>query len=531
MVFIDMKKTLIDFLEKSGQYIVEAEENKSQVPLLDLTDKRENYFCLHNSQINKFAQESPETLACVFIFVLTTIRTNWAQVYYSFPKIIAILTKHSNIEKIIDEYAGEEKFYNNIIFGFKIGAINHIWQNRKSLYTKVKSILDMDDVDKDFALYNYIVKNIAGFSAPKGAFAVQLITGKYGCIDSVNSQMYMKHLDGEFNLNKTNIDQKLKEYIRFLDALKESSLNLDSAKLWNNWCDIVGHRMFYTLPKKILEIKIKLHQDLGSVIDTYNATKTIIQYKKDFPEVTGKTISAQHSELLSRDTFKESAESQKPILKEEYPSDFDWDYLQSLNNLKDIVKYCTSKLGRPKKGSSRLTYLIDNEMVLKVAYNQVGLTQNYNERDESKQEWYGQFLAKIFRYDNERMVWIEMERVKPLRSEDDMKKFLGGYTLEDIQKYILNHQYCENCSEETQKMYDFFKEDEFILELIDFAMAYDMALGDIFHYAHWGVVMRDGKETPVLMDYGLNKQDFKYHYDANIFGATVKKKYRHGKLT
>jgi hypothetical protein len=80
-------------------------------------------------------------------------------------------------------------------------------------------------------------------------------------------------------------------------------------------------------------------------------------------------------------------------------------------------------------------------------------------------------------------------------------------------------------------MYDFFKEDEFILELIDFAMAYDMALGDIFHYAHWGVVMRDGKETPVLMDYGLNKQDFKYHYDANIFGATVKKKYRHGKLT
>lgn len=526
-----MKKIVSEFLEKFGKYVVEGAEKekspKQQGPALDLTADRENYFCLHNTQINKFAQESPESLACVFIFVLTTIRTNWAQVYYSFPKIIAVLTKHSNIEKIITDHPTEEKFYKSIIFGFKVGAINSIWENRKSIFNKVKSILDMgDDVDKDFLLYNFIVKNMKGFSAPKGAFAVQLITGRYGCIDSVNTQMYMKHIKGEFNLNKSNIDEKLKEYVAFLDALKKSTFNLDSAKLWNNWCDIVGHRMFYSLPSKSLEIKVKLEKDFGSTIDTYTVTKTIAQYQQQFPEVTGKTISAQHAELISRDTFKESVE----VLQEDYPSDFDWNHLESLNNLKDIVKYCTSKLGRPKKGSSRLVYLVDNETVLKVAYNQVGLAQNYGERDGSKQQWYSDLLAKVFRYDDDRLVWIEMERVKPIKSEDQMRKFLGGYTLDDIKNYIESHQTCKNCSPEKEKMYDFFSEDEFILELIDFAVSYDMALDDAFSYQHWGTVKRDGKECAVLMDYGLNRLDHKYHYEPHGWGIRVKKQFRHGRL-
>ena len=69
-------------------------------------------------------------------------------------------------------------------------------------------------------------------------------------------------------------------------------------------------------------------------------------------------------------------------------------------------------------------------------------------------------------------------------------------------------------------------EDEFILELIDFVMAYQMSLGDALHYGHWGVVVRDGKECAVLMDYGLNAQDFKYYYDS----GRVKKQFRHGRL-
>ncbi len=57
-------------------------------------------------------------------------------------------------------------------------------------------------------------------------------------------------------------------------------------------------------------------------------------------------------------------------------------------------------------------------------------------------------------------------------------------------------------------------------------MAYQMSLGDALHYRHWGVVMRDGQECAVLMDYGLNAQDYNYHYD---YGR-VKKEFRHGRL-
>lgn len=539
-----MKDIVVEFLEKKGNYIVEDKSKKPKqkekakkeekiAPPLDLTAKdRENYFCMHNSEINKFAQESPESLACTFIFVLTTIRTNWAQVYYSFPKIIAVLTKHSNIEQLFNEYSVEKKIYNSIIFGFKIPAINHLWQNRKSIFSKIKSILALEDgIDRDYVLYNYIIKNLGGFSTAKAAFAVQLITGKYGCIDSVNAKMYSAFLDDKYELDKGNVEDKMRKYLAFLDALKKSTFNLDSAKLWNNWCDIVGHRMYYSLPKQKKEILVKLHKDFGSIISTYNVTDIIKQYKEDFPNVDGKTISAQHSELVSRNTFKESVEKEDNILKEEYPSDFDWNYLQSLNNLKDIVKYCTSKLGRPKKGSSRLVYLVDNDTVLKVAYNQVGLSQNYNERDESKQSWYGQLVAKIFRYDEDRLIWIEMERVKPIKNEDQMRKFLGGYTLTDIKNYINDNQTCKNCSPEKQKMYEFFSEDEFILELVDFVRSYDLYLEDSLHYSHWGIVMRDGKQQVVLMDYGLTKQDFRHHYESNNgFGVRIKKQFKHGKL-
>lgn len=521
-----MKKTIIEFLKKYGKYtvITEAKKKEKTVSILDLTADRQDHFCTHNPQINAFAKESPETLACVFIFVLTTIRTNWAQVYYAFPQIINILTQTGGIEKIFDTTPEKLSLIKAVIFGFKIPAINHIWQNRKSIFNDVKSILNMDEkIDRDYVLYSYIIKNLGGLAAPKAAFAVQLITGSYGCIDSVNQKMYGNFLDRKYKTEGPNKELIMKEYVAFLDALKKSTFNLDSAKLWNNWCDIVGHRMNISLKGTKTDVVVKLKKDLASVISTYFFTDIIKQYKEEFPEVDGETISGQHAQLLSRATFKESTEV---ILKEDYPSDFDWKYLESLNNLKDIVKYCTSKLGRPKKGSSRLVYLIDNETVLKVAYNQVGLSQNYNERDGSKQLWYSQFLAKVFRYDEDRLVWIEMERVKPIRTEDQMRKFLGGYTLMDIKRYINNHMVCKNCSDREKQMYEYFSEDEFISELVDFIMTYQMALGDVLHYGHWGVVMRDGKECAVLMDYGLNDQDYRHYYD----NGAVKKQFKHGKI-
>lgn len=522
-----MKKTIIEFLKKFGKYdiINEAPKKEKVVSMLDLTTERPNHFCTHNPQINSFAKESPETLACVFIFVLSTIRANWAQVYYTFPQIINVLTTSGGIEKIFDTTPEKISLAKAVVFGFKIPAINHIWQNRKSIYNEVKSILNLDEkIDRDYVLYNYIFNNLSGFAAPKAAFAVQLITGSYGCIDSVNQKIYGEFIDvPAIDKNNKKNDAIMQQYVAFLNALKKSTFNLDSAKLWNNWCDIVGHRMNISLKGTKLQVVVKLEKTLASVIDTYVFTDIIRKYKEEFTEVDGETISAQHSQLLSRSTFKESTEI---VLNEDYPSDFDWSHLQSLSNLKDIVKYCTSKLGRPRKGSSRIVYLIDDKTVLKVAYNQAGLAQNYNERDGSKQQWFGQLLAEVFRFDEDRLVWLEMERVKPMRNEDQMRKFLGGYTLTDIKEYIDNNMICKNCSDEEKQMYEFFSEDEFILALVEFVMTYQMSLGDALHYRHWGVVMRDGQECAVLMDYGLNAQDFKYHYDS----GHVKKQFRHGRL-
>lgn len=481
------------------------EEARQQGPTLDLTDKNKiDHFCLHNPKINKFALESPETLACVFIFILTTIRTNWAQVYYVFPKVIAILTKHSSVESLFDTTAEEKRVLNAVIFGFKINAINHIWQDRNNIYNKISSILNLDEsIDRDFVLYNYIIKNLSGFATPKAAFAVQLITGKYGCIDSVNTKMYAGYLDRQYNVEKGNIDSRMREYVAFLDALKASTFNTGSSELWNNWCEIVGHRMAYSVKGTQYEILVKLTKDLGSIIDTYLFTDLIRQYKEEFPEVDGGTISAQHSQLLSRDTFKES----KEYLQEDYPSGFDWNHFSSLTDLKEIVKYATKQLGKPKIGSARLVWLIDDDFVLKVAKNKAGLTQNGVEMQGFIQDEYKNLVAEVIRADYENDVWIEMERVKPLSNYKQFKKFLGGYLLSNLNVYFTSHKNGDSYPEVTQKMFAIFDEIDFVQELYDFWISYDMLIGDLLKSSSWGIVVRDGKDTPVLYDFGLTKRD------------------------
>lgn len=521
-----MKKIVEKYLKQFGKYqkILESDEN---LKILDLTKSdRKDYFCLHNTQINNFAKESPETLACTLIFVLVTIRTDWAQVYSSYPKIIAILTKHSDIKKIFSEESFSEAFYKSIIFGFKIPAINYIWDNRRTIYNKVTSILDIeDDVDRDFLLYNYIIKNLSGFSTPKAGFAVQLISGSYGCIDSINSKIYSSFLTGEYNLDKGSMDKRISEYINFLDALKKSTFNIKSANLWNNWCDIVATRIYYTIPKKMDQLIVKLHEDLTPLINTYRLTDIIKSYKEKFPEVDGETISRQHTELISRETFKESVNNKKlkeqeNFIKEEYPSDFDWEYFSGLDNLKDIVKYATSKLGKPKKGSSRMTFLVDDDKVLKVAYNQVGQSQNRTETDYVMQQY--SIVTKVIRSDDENYYWVESERVKPIRSISHFKKVLNGYTLYDLRFYFDKWGYYKGADESYKKMFEIFNENEFVQELIDLVRSFDLLSGDIFKMSSWGMVKRDNQEQLVLFDYGLTQGDFHNFYKNN----KIKKEFR-----
>lgn len=195
------------------------------------------------------------------------------------------------------------------------------------------------------------------------------------------------------------------------------------------------------------------------------------------------------------------------MISEDYPQEFDWKYFKSLDNLKDIVKYATSKLGRPKKGSSRLTYLIDEDKVLKVAFNRVGLEQNRIETEWFIQDHYGDVVTKLYEYDEEYRVWLEMENVKPFRNIKQMEKFFDGYDFYDFRNYM--EDYIEDIEEPA---FEKLKEDEFVYKVYNLVHDYDMLLNDVTSLHSWGYSKRTN--GPVLFDFGMTKRTYHtyYHY-------------------
>jgi len=207
------------------------------------------------------------------------------------------------------------------------------------------------------------------------------------------------------------------------------------------------------------------------------------------------------------------------MISEDYPQEFDWEHFKSLDNLKDIVKYATSKLGRPKKGSSRLTYLIDKDKVLKIAYNRVGLEQNRLETDWFIQEHYGDVVTKLYEYDEEHLVWLEMENVKPFRNVKQLEKFFDGYSYYDFQHYIRN-EYKQIDETELEKL----NEDEFVYKVHDLVHSYQMLLGDVTNIGSWGYSKRTN--GPVLFDFGITERTFRTYYNdrkSEHFKTTKKK--------
>ena len=88
-------------------------------------------------------------------------------------------------------------------------------------------------------------------------------------------------------------------------------------------------------------------------------------------------------------------DNQNSILNEmAYPSTFDMKEFKAIRTFVDRVNYCNSILKYLGRGSSRMVYEIDDEKVLKLAYNNKGIAQNRAEADWML-ERYGIF-AKVY---------------------------------------------------------------------------------------------------------------------------------------
>lgn len=225
-----------------------------------------------------------------------------------------------------------------------------------------------------------------------------------------------------------------------------------------------------------------------------------------------------------------------------YPKSFDMEEFKAIRTFSKRVDYCRSRLKYLGRGSSRMVFEIDNEKVLKLAYNNKGIAQNKVEADPAMTGYYGIF-AKVYDM-HKNYHWIEMEKAAPA-TEEDFDEIYGGdfglfsdffkewrYDLEkDFTKGgIFNDWLCPYVrylyseargtakGDAWHEFYNMFENtDEYKGSLFngirDYMYDWDLnAHGDLRRINSYGIVERNGKKKIVIIDYGLNNDVYNRYY-------------------
>ena len=303
----------------------------------------ESGFCQFNKDINEYAASSPDALALVLIFVVASQQVAWPSLMAGFDELATFLeTPASARQTFISKEGPFEKTWDGLSTGSRettiipskaapivIGktlSIHNIWTNRDQIFAIINPLLqDYNNSsgsrreDAAFDIYKALL-GVERLGIPKAAFAMQLIIGRYGCIDSINTQLYSNIippglLDKEGRImsgdkgNKifpgfSNLTPKLEKiaasYRDFLHAIEKETKDDVSKQLWNVWCDIVAHKIQMAGEVKgDSEFEVESPVGSGKVKYDYPGKyakgSDTEKYQQTFKKnVTGQDVSRQH---------------------------------------------------------------------------------------------------------------------------------------------------------------------------------------------------------------------------------------------
>lgn len=269
---------------------------------LDLTKERpSSHFCLHNPQINAFALSGPDEMAATILFAVASQLKDWGTIYTLYPYLIQYLKDGHRV----DRYDQKEVGKLGVLLFPHNKNIQAMWDMRHSIYTEVKK-----HYHNDLDLYKYL-RTLPGLGIIKAGFAIQLIAGKFGCIDNVNSYFYGAQAPN----TRTNTDKKQAEYVQFLHQLELTLNDPISKRLWDDWCDIVAHRIRNSGGNKKTDLLVNMRQ--GKVtIPSYGLSHITRDYYQQGGQKTGHDVSFEHGEAITG-AFQDSDEFKHSRLEEE----------------------------------------------------------------------------------------------------------------------------------------------------------------------------------------------------------------------
>ena len=208
-------------------------------------------------------------------------------------------------------------------------------------------------------------------------------------------------------------------------------------------------------------------------------------------------------------------EKQHKMLQEAADEHFSLEELSAIQSFRGRFNYCTQHLGKHiGKGSSRATFQIDDEKVLKLAWNNKGMGQNITEM----QTYTASIFPNVYDYD-ENGKWIISEFVLPAKSQDFKHCF--GMTFQQFAsfisasgKYRFGGRYWNAMSE--NEWISYLENNEELSEFDDYIGNYGThsftPVGDMTRLCNYGLTHRNGEATIVLLDSGLSEDVWNTYY-------------------
>ena len=208
-------------------------------------------------------------------------------------------------------------------------------------------------------------------------------------------------------------------------------------------------------------------------------------------------------------------EKQHKMLQEAADEHFSLEELSEIQSFRDRFNYCTQHLGKHiGKGSSRATFQIDDEKVLKLAWNNKGMGQNIAEM----QTYTASIFPNVYDYD-ENGKWIISEFVLPAKSQDFKHCF--GMTFQQFAsfisasgKYRFGGRYWDAMPE--NEWISYLENNEELSEFDEYIGNYGnhsfTPVGDMTRLCNYGLTHRNGEATIVLLDSGLSEDVWNTYY-------------------
>ena len=315
--------------------VMEAKgDNYPHIGSLDLSKsedegskKKVSGFCEINDDINRFALESPENLIEVIIFVVATQLMRWPDVVGQFSHLMVHLVANDGIFNK-NKKEGEKDFplFGGIVFG-KTKEIDSLWRNRNSHYSNLSPLIEefnnAASAKKEEAAFRVYLGllGLPKLGLPKAGFATQLIIGRLGCIDSINKNILevpkellstdskgktgFKSIDkekdkdtGELtgNISKRSVELA-KRYADYLSVLGKLSNTNITQNLWDDWCDIVAHKI--NNPATQFDVVLKNGLPGGRIKSDYpknyaKGSGSDLFVSRFRGNITGRDVSRQH---------------------------------------------------------------------------------------------------------------------------------------------------------------------------------------------------------------------------------------------